>query len=78
MKIDTIRIVQPRTDNFTHNYLASHRVCMLHIVDKIKPDKSLCGRTIEGWNMPYRQYNSETPKISITDKDFCKRCLKKL
>lgn len=84
MKISNHLIVRPSgqwVENLSHSYLMTHRISMLHIVNKSKPDKSLCGRNIEFWDLPYRSLEDLQSKfitqIEITDKDFCKRCLKK-
>jgi hypothetical protein len=85
MKIDNRLIVRPNgewVENLTHEYLTTKRIAMLHIVNTAKPDKSLCGRNVELWDIPYRVLNSRITRqlfdeAELTEKEFCKRCLKK-
>lgn len=76
MEVQLWRIVRPLLIGNAPQH--NSRIKMLHIVRPDDRDRSLCGRTVDGWDMPYWGKTNikgcSVTSIEITERDFCKVC----
>lgn len=77
--LDQKQIVMPSSHvKHTNEYLFTNRVYLLHVID-LNTGKCYCGRSADGWDMPYRD-EATLPTIEqiLSTREFCKQCIKAL
>jgi len=75
ISLDSLQIVMPQSQQYTDWYLASHRVCLFHIVN-VETGKTYCGRDPDGWDWPMRDMANLHGRIEVEPNpdSFCLVC----